>query len=196
MQNSKLCERIYMDEKFYVSYNTVHKLIKKLAQKIEDSGFDPDVIVAIGSGGFIPARIIKTFINRPIYAVGISYYGVDHKHREHPTKIQWIDEVQGQLRGKKVLLIDEVDDTRATLAYCVGELLSYEPEEIAVLILHNKLKQKDVEFPPEIKRYYPALEVEDTWIKYPWDAEDIDEQERLEKEMFERMKKEGKELFV
>ena len=58
------------------------------------------------------------------------------------------------------------------------------------------IKQKDVEFPPEIKRYYPALEVEDMWIKYPWDAEDIDEQERLEKEMFERMKKEGKELFV
>ena len=163
------------EEKLYVSYNTVHKLIKKLAKQILDSGFDPDVIVAIGSGGFIPARIIKTFINRPIYAVGISYY---------------------QLRGKKVLLIDEVDDTRATLAYCVGELLSYEPEEIAVLILHNKIKQKDVEFPPEIKRYYPALEVEDMWIKYPWDAEDIDEQERLEKEMFERMKKEGKELFV
>ncbi|HIV99086.1 MAG TPA: phosphoribosyltransferase [Candidatus Ornithospirochaeta avicola] len=184
------------EEKLYVSYNTVHKLIKKLAQQIKDSGFDPDVIVAIGSGGFIPARIIKTFINRPIYAVGISYYGIDHKHREHPTKIQWIDEVQVQLKGKKVLLIDEVDDTRATLAYCVGELLSYNPEEIAVLVLHNKLKQKDVEFPPEIKRYYPALEIEDMWIKYPWDADDIDEQERLEKEMFDRMSKEGRKLFV
>ena len=131
-----------MIDKFYVSYNTVHKLIKKLAKRIEDSGFDPDVIVAIGSGGFIPARIIKTFINRPIYAVGISYYGMDHKHREYPTKIQWIDEVQSQLRGKNVLLIDEVDDTRATLGYCVGELLSYEPKEIAVLVLHNKLKKK------------------------------------------------------
>ena len=60
------------EDKLYVSYNTVHKLIKKLAKQILDSGFDPDVIVAIGSGGFIPARIIKTFINRPIYAVGIS----------------------------------------------------------------------------------------------------------------------------
>ena len=184
-----------MDEKFYVSYNTVHKLIKGLARKIEESGFDPDVIVAIGSGGFIPARIIKTFINRPIYAVGISYYGMDHKHREHPTKIQWIDEVQEQLRGKKVLLIDEVDDTRATLAYCVGELLSYQPEEIAVLVLHNKLKKKDVEFPPEIKRYYPALEIEDMWIKYPWDADDIEEHTKLEKEMIEEMRKQGKELF-
>ena len=184
-----------MDEKFYVSYNTVHKLIKKLAERIEESGFDPDVIVAIGSGGFIPARIIKTFINRPIYAVGISYYGMDHKHREHPTKIQWIDEVQEQLRGKNVLLIDEVDDTRATLGYCVGELLSYQPKEIAVLVLHNKLKKKDVEFPPEIKRYYPALEIEDMWIKYPWDAEDIDEHTKLEHEMIQELKHQGKELF-
>lgn len=178
-----------MNDKLYVSYNTVHKLIKKLSEKIEKEGFDPDVIVAIGSGGFIPARIIKTFINRPIYAVGISYYGIDHKHREHPTKIQWIDEVQEQLRGKKVLLIDEVDDTRATLAYCVGELLSYKPEEIAVLVLHNKLKKKDVEFPSEIKRYYPALEVEDMWIKYPWDALDIDEHTEMEKKMLEESKK-------
>lgn len=184
------------EEKLYVSYNTVHKLIAKLAKRLDKDGFDPDVIVAIGSGGFLPARIIKTRINRPIYAVGISYYGIDKKHADHPTKIQWIDEVQEQLRGKKILLIDEVDDTRATLSYCVRELLRYEPEEIAVLILHNKLKKKDAEFPAEIKRYYPALEVEDIWIKYPWDADDIEEHDRLEKEMFERMKAEGKELYI
>ena len=178
-----------MTDKFYVSYNTIHKLIKGLAEKLERENYDPDVIVAIGSGGFIPARIMKTFMNRPIYAVGISYYGVDRKHKSHPTKIQWIDEVQEQLRGQKVLLIDEVDDTRATLAYCVGELLSYQPEEIAVLVLHNKLKKKDVEFPPEIKRYYPALEIGDIWIKYPWDAEDIEEHTEAERKMLEEMKR-------
>jgi hypothetical protein len=173
------------NEKYYVSYNTVHKLVKGLATKLIDSSFNPDVIVAIGSGGFIPARIMKTFINRPIYAVGISYYGVDKKHKDYPTKIQWIDEVQEQIRGKKVLLIDEVDDTRATLAYCVGELLKYKPEEIAVLVLHNKLKEKDVDFPQEIKRYYPAEEIPDYWIKYPWDAVDIEEHCNLEKVMIE-----------
>ncbi|MCK9192091.1 MAG: phosphoribosyltransferase [Sphaerochaetaceae bacterium] len=173
-------------EKYYVSYKTVHKSVKGLAEKLISSSFNPDVIVAIGSGGFIPARIMKTFINRPIYAVGISYYGVDKKHGDYPTKIQWIDEVQEQIRGKKVLLIDEVDDTRATLAYCVGELLKYKPEEIAVLVLHNKLKDKDVDFPPEIKRYYAAEEIPDFWIKYPWDADDIDEHYKLEQAMVER----------
>lgn len=163
------------DNALYVSYNTVHKLVRSLSERLLDSGYDPEVIVAIGSGGFIPARIMKTFINRPIYAVGISYYGVDNKHRDHPTKIQWIDEVQSQLRGKKVLLIDEVDDSRVTLAYCIGELLKYEPEEIAVLVLHNKRKEKDVEFPSEIRRYFCGMETDDVWIKYPWDAVEIEE---------------------
>jgi uncharacterized protein len=164
-----------MDDKLYVTYNEIHKAVKKLALEISASDFDPDVIVAIGSGGFIPARILKTFINRPIFAVGISYYGMDNKPTGVPQKIQWIDEVEKKLTGKKVLLIDEVDDTRATLSYCVRELLSHKPQEIAVLVIHNKLKEKNGDFPPEIKRYYPAVEIEDRWIKYPWDAEDIDD---------------------
>lgn len=159
---------------YYVTYERVHKLVKGLAEKLGKSGAKPDVIVAIGSGGFIPARIIKTFLRLPIYAVGISYYGTDHTHGDKPRKIQWIDEVQSQLTGKKILLIDEVDDTRATLAYCVGELLKYRPAEISVLVLHNKLKKKDVEMPKEVKNYFCGEEIPDVWIHYPWDAIDID----------------------
>ena len=176
-----------MDDKFYVGYATVHKLVHTLAERLLDSGYDPDVIVAIGSGGFIPARIVKTYINRPIFADGISYYGIGNIHSDHPQKIQWIDEAQRHLKNKKVLLIDEVDDTRATLSYCVRELLNYEPQEIAVLVLHNKLKPKDDDFPPDIKRYFAGMDIPDVWIKYPWDAENIDEHEACEKAMLERL---------
>jgi hypoxanthine phosphoribosyltransferase len=82
-----------------------------------------------------------------------------------------------------------VDDTRATLAYCVGELLKYKPQEIAVLVLHNKLKKKDVEMPAEIKRYYVGEEIPDMWIKYPWDAEDIDAHNEMERKQREEEKK-------
>jgi hypothetical protein len=172
-----------MNNKYYVGYASIHKLVKSLADRLVASGYNPDVIVAIGSGGFIPARIVKTYINRPIYAVGISYYGIDQTHSDYPQKIQWIDETQQQLRGKKVLLIDEVDDTRATLSYCIRELLKNDPEEIAVLVLHNKNKKKDAEFPPEIVRYFAGEEIDDVWIKYPWDAIDIDEHELHEQNM-------------
>lgn len=176
---------IVSDTKYYVTYNTIHKAVKELSKKVIASGFDPDLIVAIGSGGFIPARIMKTFINRPIFAVGISYYGIDNRHMKVPQKIQWIDEVEQKLKGKKILLIDEVDDTRVTLSYCVHELLRHQPEEIAILVIHNKKKKKEAEFPPEIKHYYPAKEIEDRWIKYPWDAENIDEHDKSAKRMKE-----------
>lgn len=165
--------------RLYVRYEDVHRLVKSAVGRMQADGFDPDLIVAIGSGGFIPARIAKTFLNRPIYTVGISYYGMDHKHRAYPEKIQWIEEAQKLLCGKKILLIDEVDDTRGTLSYCLGELLKYDPMDIAVCVLHNKLKEKETQFPPQIKRYYPAMEVGDVWIKYPWDADDIDQHNLL-----------------
>src|SRR5690349_510967 len=98
-----------------------------LAERIASSGFDPDLIVAIGSGGFIPARILKTFLPRPILPVGISYYGPDNKPAANPRAIQWIDQVEKKLLGRKVLLVDEVDDSRATLEYCLRELLLHKP---------------------------------------------------------------------
>lgn len=168
-----------MDTKIYVTYNDIHQAVKRLAEQVQESGFEPDVIVAIGSGGFIPARILKTFINRPIFAVGISYYGIDNKPMDVPQKIQWIDEVQQKLTGKKILLIDEVDDTRMTLSYCLEELISHDPEEIAVLVIHNKKKEKGAKFPKEITRYFAAFDVEDRWIRYPWDAEDINTHDDL-----------------
>jgi hypoxanthine phosphoribosyltransferase len=81
------------------------------------------------------------------------------------------------------------------LAYCIGELLKYKPEEIAVLVLHNKNKEKDVEFPVEIKRYFAGLNLDDVWIKYPWDADDIDSHTEKESLMLDHLKKEGKELY-
>ena len=64
------------------------------------------------------------------------------------------------------------------------------PEEIAVLVLHNKQKDKDVEFPVEIKRYFAGLNLGNVWIKYPWDAEDIEEHTQNEKIMLEEKTKE------
>ena len=163
--------------KYYLTYNAIHKTMKSLAERLAASGYRPDVIVAIGTGGFIPARILKTFLKLPILTVGIKYYDEDNKPKEQPETVQWIDEVEKKLKGKRVLLVDEVDDSRITLEYCLKELLRHKPEEIAVMVLHNKKKTKRGTFPEEIKRYYPGEEVEDVWICYPWDAQDIDFQD-------------------
>lgn len=163
-----------MADKLYLSYDQIHRTVKILADAILADGFDPDVIVAIGTGGFIPARILKTYIERPILTVGIRAY--DEKNQlGRPKKIQWIDEVEKKLTGKKILLVDEVDDTRTTLEYCLNELNSHGPAETAVAVLHHKNKDKLGRIPDFVRRYYAGLTVDDIWIAYPWDAVDIDE---------------------
>jgi len=163
-----------MTAKLHLSYNTIHTTVKNLASEIIESGYDPDVIVAIGTGGFIPARILKTFLPRPILTVGIRYYDDNNVPMAEPRKIQWIDEVEKKLRRKKVLLVDEVDDSRVTLEYCLRELLRHRPSEIAVAVLHNKRKEKRGTLPAEVTRYFCGEEHDDRWIAYPWDADDID----------------------
>ncbi len=163
-----------MSAKYYFSYRQIHKTVKSLAEAITADGYDPDVIVAIGTGGFIPARILKTFIDRPILTVGIRYYDENNRPTDRPRKIQWIDEVEKKLTGRKILLVDEVDDTRTTLEYCLNELLSHHPAETAVAVMHKKNKPKRGAIPAAVSRYYVGKEVEDIWVVYPWDAEDID----------------------
>ncbi len=42
-------------EKHRFTYQEIHRTAHDMSEKVRASGFDPDVIVAIGSGGFIPA---------------------------------------------------------------------------------------------------------------------------------------------
>ena len=129
----------------YISYNNIHQLCQEIAPKIKD--FKPDLIIAIGGGGFIPARMLRTFLKEPgqpnvrIMAIILSLYeevenadGIE-KPGTQVVRTQWIDYHQSKidLVGKNVLIIDEVDDTRTTLHYAVSELKK---------MLLNKLKQK------------------------------------------------------
>jgi uncharacterized protein len=92
------------------------------------------------------------------------------------------------LIGKNILIVDEVDDTRTTLEYAVREL--EKDVETArkqsgrtgttnfyIFVLHNKLKPKKGRLPEDMelgKTYISAMETEDVWICYPWEAKDID----------------------
>jgi len=196
-----------MVEKTYVSYNQVHKLCQASAERILNE-FHPNLMIAIGGGGYVPARILRSFLkkpgspNIPIQAIGLSLYeslGTDEV--EEPgtkvTRTQWLDLSSlemANLIGKNVLIVDEVDDTRTTLEYAVRELQKdvdeasrklgrqSEKTNFTIFVLHNKDKPKKGHLPSEIigeGKYLAAQTVGDVWINYPWEATDIDEHDRL-----------------
>lgn len=146
-----------MVEKVYVTYNQVrlqknrqaacselqlltrlqvHKLCQASADQILND-FKPNLMIAIGGGGYVPARILRSFLKRPgsanipIQAIGLSLYetlsGSDPVEASGTkvTRTQWLDLSSletANLVGKNILIVDEVDDTRTTLEYAVREL--------------------------------------------------------------------------
>jgi len=201
-----------MAEKAYVTYNQVHKLCQKSADKILND-FHPNLMIAIGGGGYVPARILRSFLKRsgesniPIQAIGLSLYeslGRGDDPEEQPgtkvTRTQWLDLSSlemGNLIGKNILIVDEVDDTRTTLEYAVKELekdvlqaqkhLGREAEKttFSIFVLHNKDKEKKGKLPDDMiatGRYLAAVTTGDVWINYPWEAKDIDEHDALAKQ--------------
>lgn len=165
----------------------------------------------------MPARILRSFLkqpgspNIPIQAIGLSLYeelpmtdstnsdnnddvGIVDQIGTKVTRTQWLDfSSLGEMKnlvGKRILIVDEVDDTRTTLEYAVKELekdveavrqqLGSEGEktQFSIFVLHNKDKKKKGTLSAEMMeepRYVAARTVGDVWICYPWEATDIDE---------------------
>ena len=152
-----------MTEKIHYSYQQITEIIKSKAKDIQD--FDPDYIIAIGGGGLIPARILRPIVKKHIYVVTLSLYDSNDEIGEQVNVIQWVDL---NLKDKKVLIVDEIDDTRKTMMYCVNKLRkTNNANNISVFVVHNKLKDKFGEL--KDVQYIVGENIEDKWVVYPWD---------------------------
>ena len=154
----------------------MHKLCQESAPVILDK-FQPQLLIAIGGGGYVPARILRSFLkkpgspNIPIQAIGLSLYeslstnaaAVEEEPGTKVTRTQWLDMTSlgemSNLVGKNILIVDEVDDTRTTLEYAVKELEKDVEEarqklgpdaaetKFGIFVLHNKDKTKKGSLP-------------------------------------------------
>ncbi len=163
-------------QQYNFTYNDIHNTIRNTAKTIAELGYEPDYLLAIGGGGLIPARIMRTYINRPILIVSLSRYSDETgtAPASQPIKLQWL-ETDIDLTGKKVLVIDEVDDERTTLEFTLQHLFDSHPgAEFSAFVVHNKKKEKKGQLPGQLKHFFVGEEIEDYWINYAWDAENID----------------------
>jgi len=167
------------DGRVYYSYADIHETVSKFVIPVEK--FKPDYIIAIGGGGFIPGRMLRSWLNVPMLTITVKRYDDDTDIGGEVKKVQWIeDEI---VSGKRVIVVDEVDDTRTTLQFCVNELMKInKPAALGVAVVHNKLKEKTGKLPDGIP-YFAGEEIPDYWTHYPWDApadsRDIREHERI-----------------
>ena len=159
-----------INEKIYFKYDHIHDIVNSMVPQIKQ--YNPDVIIAIGGGGFIPARIVRSAIKKPILAVSVELYDDNTNTTKENVNIkQWFDDSYGTgqlVKNGKVLIIDEIDDTRKTLECVVNKVQEHQPSNIGIAVIHNKIKVKKGILPESVN-YICGSNIGDEWIIYPWD---------------------------
>lgn len=149
-----------MVEIIYVSWREVVDLCYKIALDIANSGYEPNVIVAVLRGGVVPALILSDILGvEEFYAVRMKHWGIAKEVYTIPLVEQL---PQKKLQGSKVLLVDEVADTGKTMVKALEELKKLGAEEIRSAVLH--LKSSSIIIPD----YYAVKLEKWVWIFYPW----------------------------
>lgn len=138
-------------------WNEIYYGCIALADQIKKSGFNPDIIVGVARGGWIPARILSDLLgNTYVASMKVEFY----KDVAEPAKKPVISQqVSTPVQGKRVLVVDDVADTGESLTAVRRDLLSRGASEVKIATLHYK--------PQSILR--PDYYVRETsaWIVYP-----------------------------
>ncbi|HON35950.1 MAG TPA: phosphoribosyltransferase [Methanothrix sp.] len=172
-----------------ISWDESYELGRRLAYEIKRSGFRPDLIVAIGRGGYVPARVVSDFLLFSLLAsIKIEHW--DTAACERPlasVRFPLAVDVQSQ----KVLIIDDVTDTGKTLRTAVDYMKGLGAAEIRTGVLQHKTVS------PFVPDYYAEKVAEWRWIIYPWAAHEdlvglaervLSEEDQSAREIGERLK--------
>jgi hypothetical protein len=143
-----------------VSSEAVHDLAWTLAGLVRESGFAPDLVVAVSRGGFTPARVLCDVLgifNLTSIRV-VHYRSAASKEPAATVKYPLCIPIEGQ----RVLVVDDVNDTGDTLKAARGHLESLGPVEVRTAVLHEKTGS------PVRADYAAGSVAEWRWLIYPW----------------------------
>lgn len=143
-----------------LSWEHFYDLCRDLAGQIRDADYRPDLIVAIGRGGWMAARILSDFLgNANLCSFRIVHYHGSHVEPQARLRYSLSPDVAGQ----QVLLVDDVSDSGETFAVALKHIGSrLDPTQVRSAVLHHKTTSS---YQPD---YYGEQVTRWRWIVYPW----------------------------
>ena len=135
---------------------------RELAQTIADSGFRPDIVLAVARGGLtVAGALAYALAVKNCFAMNVEFYTGVEERLEVPVVLPpTLDLVD--VRGLKVLVADDVADTGKTLEL-VRDVIAEHVAEARCAVLYQKSRSViDAEY---VWRHT------DKWINFPWSSE-------------------------
>jgi len=145
-----------------VTWNDVVDWSKKLARKIVDSGYQPDVIIGIARGGVTPARLLCDYLGvMDLLTIKVEHWVETAGHLEDAiVKYPFT----ANLEKKKVLLVDDICDT--------GRSIIVSKEYIEKNNKPEQLKVATMQYIKPVAKFVPDYYVDEVvdwvWYLYPW----------------------------
>ncbi len=147
-----------------LSWKKIEAMCEELAKKVKESGFEPEILIGISRGGWIPTRILSDMLGvYRVASIGVVFYTGTAKTMEKPKLTQ---DLNVDIREKRVLLVDDVADSGESLLLAKRKILELGPSELRIATLHYKPKSK-------IKPDFFAEE-SSNWLVYPWERREFD----------------------
>lgn len=149
-------------EREVLTWESFGAAARELAQQVVDSGFEPEVVVAIARGGLLPGGAVAYALGtKGVGTLNIEFYTDIGQTLPDPRVLHPLMDTSS-LPDARVLVVDDVADSGRTLAL-VMQMLDDAGADARSAVLFTKPRSIIV---PDF-----SWKNTDMWITFPWSAQ-------------------------
>ena len=140
------------DRKLLISREQIAARIAEMAKEItKDSSGEPVLFVGVlkGAAVFLTDLIRQVELDASFDFIGVSSYGnppgpKQEKVWDSTGEVRLTKDVDESLRGKNVILVEDILDTGLTLAFLKRLLLGHQPKSLRIAVLLDKSARRKI----------------------------------------------------
>lgn len=143
----------------HVEWPLFGELSRALALKVSRE-YEPDIVVGVATAGVVPGAVVAAMLGKEFHSIVVSRKYRAEETRERPALLS---SALTEVRGKRILIVDETCDSGDTLRLAVGAIVNAGAAEVRTAVgFKTGIYEPD----------FHALATAST-IVLPWDREVI-----------------------
>ena len=149
------------DDKEVLTWEDFGQASREMAQIVLDSGFEPEIIISIARGGMIPGGAITYALGVKLSdCINVEFYTDVETTLPDPVLLAPLLDVDA-IRGKKLLVVDDVADSGRTLSLVIELLKSFDTDARSAVLYAKPSSVVDPDY---------VWKRTAQWIIFPWSA--------------------------